>query len=85
MMNDNVTRPAHYTQGGAVECIEAIRASMTPVEYQGYLKGNVQKYIWRWRHKGGVEDLKKAQVYLGWLIDTAMVDQNAVAGRPDGA
>ena len=67
--HDSVIRPAHYTQGG-VECIEAIKASMNGIEFQGYLKGNVLKYVWRWRNKGGVEDLRKAQVYLGWLLDT---------------
>ena len=64
---DNVQHPTHYTTGG-IECIQAIKASMSPEEYQGYLKGNLQKYVWRYRHKNGVEDLKKAQVYLNWLI-----------------
>lgn len=59
--------PDHYK--GAIECIEAIRASMTAEEYRGYLKGNVQKYVWRFEKKGGVEDLRKAQVYLNWLIE----------------
>ena len=68
-MADNVSHPSHYTQGG-VECIDAIRASMNTFEFQGYLKGNVLKYVWRWRNKGGLEDLRKAQVYLGWLIAT---------------
>jgi len=66
-MTDNVNQPGHYTAGG-IECIQAIKASMSPEEYQGYLKGNLQKYVWRYRHKNGVEDLKKAQVYLNWLI-----------------
>ena len=66
-MTDNVQHPTHYTAGG-IECIQAIKASMSPEEYQGYLKGNLQKYVWRYRHKNGVEDLKKAQVYLNWLI-----------------
>ena len=69
-MNDPVNHPTHYTQGG-IECIEAIRASMPPSGFQDYCKGNVLKYIWRWRDKGGVEDLAKAQVYLTWLIDSA--------------
>jgi hypothetical protein len=42
---------------------------MTPGAYRGYLKGNVMKYLWRHERKGGAEDLRKAQVYLGWLID----------------
>lgn len=66
---DVVNRPSHYTQGG-IECIEAIKASMTPEEYKGFLKGQVIKYIWRYRLKGKpAEDLKKAQFYLIRLID----------------
>lgn len=67
-MSDAVHSPQHYTKGG-VECIDAIRASMTPKAFAGYCKGNVMKYIFRYEDKGGVEDLKKAQVYLGWLIE----------------
>ena len=63
----NVNHPYHYTQGG-IECIEAIKASMSLAEFRGYLKGNVQKYLWRYRLKNGVEDLKKASWYLNRLI-----------------
>lgn len=66
-MIDNVNHPAHYT-GGDIECIDAIRASMTPPEFEGYCKGNVIKYLWRWRDKGGIEDLRKAEWYLNRLI-----------------
>lgn len=62
-----VTQPDHYNKG-AIEAIEAIKASMHPQEYKGYLKGNCLKYLWRYEYKNGVEDLKKAQVYLNWLI-----------------
>ena len=65
---DNVNHPSHYTEGG-IECIEAIEAQLTPEEYKGYLKGNVAKYIWREKHKGGIESLKKAQWYLNKLVD----------------
>ena len=67
-MMDNVNRPGHYTQGG-IECIKAIKASMTPEAYKGYLKGNVLKYLWRYEKKNGLEDLEKASVYLNWLKD----------------
>ena len=36
----------------------------------GYLEGNIIKYVSRWKDKGGVEDLKKAQHYLQKLIET---------------
>ena len=68
--NDAVQHPSHYTQGG-IECIEAIKASMTADGFCDYCKGNIIKYIWRWRDKGGVEDLRKASVYLDWLINAA--------------
>ncbi len=67
--SDAVNHPGHYCQGG-IECIKAIEASMTPEEFQGYCKGNVMKYVWRFREKNGLEDLKKAQVYLGWMIES---------------
>ena len=68
--NNAVQHPSHYTQGG-IECIEAIKASMTADGFCDYCKGNIIKYIWRWRDKGGVEDLRKASVYLNWLINAA--------------
>lgn len=66
--SDPVNHPAHYTQGG-IECIEAIEASMSKEAFAGYLKGNMLKYVWRYQHKGGVEDLRKAQWYLNRLIE----------------
>ena len=52
---------------GDVECIDAIRAALTPEEFRGFCKGNVLKYVWRERHKGGAEDLRKASDYLDWI------------------
>tara|TARA_Y100001973_G_C5193290_1_gene332404 strand:- start:737 stop:964 length:228 start_codon:yes stop_codon:yes gene_type:complete len=68
-MPDMVNSPPHYNSGD-IECIDAIKESMTPEAFKGYLKGNIQKYIWRYENKKGVEDLKKAQWYLNKLIKT---------------
>ena len=66
MKNDNVNSPAHYRQGG-IECIEAIKASMSEEGFRDYLKGNV---IWRYKHKGkAIEDIEKALWYLNRLKD----------------
>jgi len=66
---DNVNHPAHYTSGG-IECIDAIESSMPYAEFEGYLKGNVLKYLWRYRNKNApIEDLKKAQWYQNKLIE----------------
>ena len=64
---DVVNSPAHYNQAG-VECIEAIAAA-TDDGFEYYLQGNIIKYIWRYRYKNGIEDLKKAQWYLNKLIE----------------
>lgn len=64
---DVVNRPQHYRRGD-IECVDAIEASMSPEEYQGYLKGNIEKYVWRYRYKNGVQDLEKARWYLDRLI-----------------
>jgi hypothetical protein len=42
----------HYRQGD-IECIDAIRAALTDEEWRGFCKGNVLKYVWREKHKGG--------------------------------
>lgn len=65
---DAVNHPEHYTAGG-IECIDAIRASLGLKEFADYCKGNIIKYLWRYRMKNGVEDLKKARVYLDWMIE----------------
>ncbi len=64
---DMVNSPPHYNQAG-IECIDAIRAA-TGDGYEYYLQGNIIKYLWRYRYKNGVEDLKKAQWYLEKLIE----------------
>lgn len=60
---DPVNDPPHYKQGH-IECIEAIKAALTPEEYRGYLKGTVFKYLWRERLKGGDESVRKAEWFL---------------------
>ena len=64
---DLVNSPPHYNKGG-VECIDAIMAA-TNHNKEGYLQGNVMKYVWRYDYKGGLEDLQKAEWYLKKLIE----------------
>jgi hypothetical protein len=64
---DVVNNPQHYNNGN-VEAIEAIKASMSPIEFRGYLKGNTMKYLWRYDYKGKpLQDLQKASWYLDAL------------------
>lgn len=67
--HDPVNNPSHYTSG-QVECIDAIKAALTDDEFRGFCKGNVLKYTWRERHKGGDESLKKAMWYLEQLTES---------------
>lgn len=66
--HDPVNHPAHYTQGG-IECIDAIRAALTEEEFRGFCKGNLIKYAWRERHKGGDESLRKGEFYSRQLTE----------------
>lgn len=67
---DNVNHPKHYKSKNGLECIEVIDAAtegLTGIEATH--TGQVIKYIWRWKKKNGVEDLKKAKWYLDRLIN----------------
>lgn len=66
--SDPVNQPSHYKHSGDIECIDAIRAMLGREGFIHYCEGNVMKYLWRWRFKGGVESLRKARVYLEWAI-----------------
>lgn len=58
-MNDAVNHPSHYTQGN-IECIDAIEAATAELTgIEAVCTGNAIKYLWRWKQKNGVEDLKK--------------------------
>lgn len=60
---DVVNRPRHYTKG-SIEVWDFIKD-------QGldYMEGNVVKYVCRYKHKNGLEDLRKAKAYLDKLVE----------------
>ncbi len=69
---DMVNSPPHYNVQGpdGIECIDAIRASMSNKEFCAYLKGSIMKYLWRHEHKHNpLEDLNKAQWFMNKLRD----------------
>lgn len=63
---NNPVSPSHYAEGmpEGIQVIDIIKAQSAD-----YLHGNVIKYVLRWKFKNGVEDLKKARVYIDWLIE----------------
>ena len=64
---DNIN-PEHY-KSKSKETIERLQDNLTAGEFKGYLKGNILKYLDRYEHKNGVEDLNKANWYLNKLIE----------------
>ena len=67
IMKDNIN-PDHY-KSKSKETIERLQDNLTQGEFKGYLKGNILKYLDRYEHKNGVEDLNKANWYLNKLIE----------------
>lgn len=67
-MNDLVNSPDHYTLGG-IETLDFIQAKLTKEQYEGYLLGNILKYLARAEYKGKkAQDLEKAQFYTNRLV-----------------
>tara|TARA_R110000824_G_scaffold36397_1_gene113196 strand:- start:1057 stop:1308 length:252 start_codon:yes stop_codon:yes gene_type:complete len=70
-MWEEINSPSHYNNN-TMETINLIKNSMKVLEYEGYLKGNIIKYVSRYRHKekeNPKKDLLKAQWYLCKLIE----------------
>ena len=62
-----VNHPDHYTNS-SIETIDMIE-SITAEGFHYYLEGNILKYLARYRHKNGIQDLQKALWYLNKLIE----------------
>ena len=52
-----------------MESVDVIKATLTPEEFRGWLKGNAMKYLFRLGKKDDeCQDAKKAMKYLEWLV-----------------
>lgn len=76
-MSDPVNHPSHYATG-AIECIDALKSTLTAAEFRGFCLGNAMKYLWRCQRKGGPEDLDKAQ----WYIERLKAELRPADGPP---
>lgn len=65
--DDSINHPAHYVAGG-IEVTDYIQAKLTYEQFEGFCIGVIIQYVSRYRMKGGIEDLKKAQWYLDRII-----------------
>ena len=67
--DEMVNHPAHYISTSGMEVIDIIEAFTPDLKgMEAVDTANVLKYMLRWKHKNGLEDLKKAQWYLNHLI-----------------
>ena len=70
MKNDMVDHPSHYQSETGIEVIDVIEAFTFDLSgIEAFDSANVIKYICRWKHKNGVQDLKKAAWYIDHLIN----------------
>ena len=73
---NDIVNPTHYNSN-TIETIDLIKNSMELEEYRGYLKGNIFKYVSRYRYKdkeNPLKDLMKAEWYLNKLIEDTKND-----------
>lgn len=72
-----VNHPDHYQTKSGIECIDVMEAcseGLTGAEAVN--TSQIIKYIWRWKKKNGLEDLKKTRWYLDRLIKHVEKNQN---------
>ena len=68
-MSDMVNHPKHYISETGLETIDVLEAFTSDLKgIEAVDTGNILKYTCRWKHKNGIEDLKKARWYLNHLI-----------------
>ena len=65
---NNVNHPSHYNKGN-IECIDAMISAYGKDTVSHFCICNAFKYIWRYKYKNGIEDLKKAQWYLNKAVE----------------
>lgn len=65
-----VSHPPHYQSETGLEVIDVIEAFTFDLGgIEATDTGNILKYMCRWKHKNGLQDLKKAKWYLDHLIN----------------
>jgi len=72
--NDQINNPSHYQILQGVEVVHVRRALIDKIPVGANLNAvdewsRAWEYLTRMWGKNGLEDAKKAQVYLGWLIE----------------
>lgn len=65
---EQTTNPNHYATANGKDLFALMEEGLlTPEQYNGFLVGNITKYLYRAEQKNGAEDLAKAGAYLATL------------------
>lgn len=71
---NNVNHPSHYAGSCSIECIDVMKLIFGEENVSIFCMINSFKYLWRWEHKNGIEDLNKAL----WYLNEAAKQNNAI-------
>ena len=81
----SVDHPPHYAGDGRIECMDAMRSMMSgPLDLPpiaAHWWAEAFKYVWRWRLKGGVQDLRKCKRCIDYLIAEVGREGGVADGR----
>lgn len=66
---DSVIKPSHYAGHTGIDCKAAIESMLGTEAYVSHMQACVLKYIWQWRDKNGIEDLKKAHECIENMLE----------------
>lgn len=66
---EELTNTERYKTGSGKQLFDVLEDDLLNyIEARGFYKANIIKYTHRYKHKGGIEDLKKVKVYIDQLI-----------------
>lgn len=74
-MSDNVNHPGHY-QTGQFECIDVMVEVFGIEDVMNFCICNAFKYLYRTKHKNGIEDIRKAVWYLNKYLELESMMQD---------
>lgn len=61
----SLNNPPHYQLRNGVQSMDLIESTLTPEQFEGFLRGNALKYLIRYNRKGTPKaDLRKALDYV---------------------
>lgn len=71
VINDEINKPTHYHKGGidVIGFLEQHYGNKTYTVAEGFAIGCIHKYVARYKEKGGIKDLQKAEFYVKKLME----------------